>query len=145
MKSNIFRRITIPHWPKLLMVSCQEREREREITQPREKRWLTFVFKDDLSAKWINQGFDVILNTTNKPFISHEQHAESFDTGISMPSMEAVDALDSDTRSVYDLIDDCGKDGATLPLLKVNISIVIHIHHDLQHIYRVNLIYRIAR
>lgn len=119
MKSNIFRRITSPHWPKLLMVSFQERSRE--------KRWLTFVFKDNLSAKWIDQGFDVILNTTCKPSISHEQHAEPFNTDISMPPMEAVDALDSDTRSVYDLIDDCGKDGATLPLLKVNISIVIHI------------------
>ncbi|CDH57052.1 hypothetical protein RO3G_13952 [Lichtheimia corymbifera JMRC:FSU:9682] len=96
---------------------------EEQYFQAHYNSTLAEVVDDDLSAKWINQGFDVILNTTNKPFISHEQHAESFDTGISMPSMEAVDALDSDTRSVYDLIDDCGKDGATLPLLKGQLDI----------------------
>lgn len=91
---------------------------------------IDFAFKDNLSAKWINQGFDVILDT-NKPSISHEQHAEPFDTDTFMPPMEAVDALDSDTRSVYDLIDHYGKDGATLPLLKVSTGNGVHIHHNL--------------
>lgn len=57
--------------------------------------------------------------------MSHEQHAEPFNANISMPPKEVIDALDPDTRHVYDLIDGYGKDGVTLPLLKVSSMLII--------------------